>query len=109
MQKDDIDEIIKASFAQIETVSNLDKCNLKRAMREKDNKRGMSIWWVPLFGATLSVIAVSFLAIMVVTDNYILNKVIFEIVQTTRIGFVIVFLLTVLGMFKFNLKEEARL
>ncbi|MGL4763103.1 MAG: hypothetical protein ACRC6T_01135 [Sarcina sp.] len=109
MYKDGIDKIIKESFSEIEEVSNLDKCSLKRAMRDKDSKRGISIWWVPLFGAVLSFIVLNLLPFMIVTDSFLINKMIFKFVEMTRTGFVVVLILTGLGMFKFNLKEEARL
>lgn len=109
MEKDDIDFLLSDELKRDEKPDFKLNCDIKRAMRDKDSKRGTSIWWVPLFGAVLSLICASLLPIIITTNSIFINELIVRIIESTRIASVFVMVITVVGVMKFNLKEEARI
>lgn len=109
MEKDDIDFLLSDELKRDEKSDYKLNCDIKRAMREKDSKRGISIWWVPLFGAILSLICASFLPIIITTNSILINEILGWIIESTRTASIFVMIITGIGMFKFNLKEEARI
>ncbi|MGL4450037.1 MAG: hypothetical protein ACRCTZ_02460 [Sarcina sp.] len=109
MQRDDIDFLLSDELKNDEKPDYKLNCDIKRAMREKDSKRGVSLWWIPLFGALLSFICVSLLPIVITTNSIFINELIVRVIESTKAASIFVITLTVVGVMKFDFREEARL